>query len=123
LTDLVFRAPVRQLAAAHKGRSYVYNFDWHSPACNGELGACHGLELPFVFNNLACCTGASGLCGENPPTDMAEQIHKLWVSIIRGEQVPWPRFDAAARTVFDLESGDLEPEQPLPAEKYRPAIP
>jgi para-nitrobenzyl esterase len=123
LTDLVFRAPVRQLAAAHKGKSYVYNFDWHSPACNGELGACHGLELPFVFNNLACCIGANGLCGQNPPADMAEQIHKLWVNMIHGEEVPWPRFNAASRTVFDLESGDLEPEQPLQAEKYLPAIP
>ena len=42
MTDLVFRWPARQFAAAHRGRTHLYEFGWRSPACNGELGACHG---------------------------------------------------------------------------------
>jgi para-nitrobenzyl esterase len=51
-TDIVFRWPSLQLAAAHVARgarAYVYLFDWVSPAFGGILGSCHALELPFVF--------------------------------------------------------------------------
>ena len=51
-TDVVFRWPSLQLAAAHAARgarAYVYLFDWESPAFGGMLGSCHALELPFVF--------------------------------------------------------------------------
>ncbi len=52
MTDLVFRWPARRFAEGHQGRTHVYEFDWRSPACGGELGACHGIELPFVFDTL-----------------------------------------------------------------------
>ncbi len=51
-TDIVFRWPSLQLAAAHGARgsrAFVYLFDWESPAFGGILGSCHALELPFVF--------------------------------------------------------------------------
>ena len=51
-TDVVFRWPSLQLAAAHSAHgspAYVYLFDWESPAFGGILGSCHALELPFVF--------------------------------------------------------------------------
>jgi len=51
-TDLVFRWPSLQLAAAHVAqgsRAFVYLFEWESPAFGGILGSCHALELPFVF--------------------------------------------------------------------------
>ena len=51
-TDLVFRWPSMQLASAHTAsgsRSFLYLFDWESPAFGGLLRSCHGLELPFVF--------------------------------------------------------------------------
>ena len=51
-TDIVFRWPSLQLAAAHVARgsrAFVYLFDWESPAFGGILGSCHALELPFVF--------------------------------------------------------------------------
>jgi len=51
-TDIVFRWPSLQLAAAHTARgsnAYVYLFEWESPAFGAILGSCHALELPFVF--------------------------------------------------------------------------
>ena len=30
----------------------MYRFDWATPVFGGQLGACHALEIPFVFNNL-----------------------------------------------------------------------
>ena len=38
--------------ASHAGSglsTYVYLFGWESPYADGTLGACHGLEIPFVF--------------------------------------------------------------------------
>jgi para-nitrobenzyl esterase len=30
----------------------MYTFTWPSPAIGGKLGACHIIELPFVFGTL-----------------------------------------------------------------------
>jgi para-nitrobenzyl esterase len=37
--------------AAHAAPVYVYRSDFPTPVMNGLLGATHGGELPFVFNN------------------------------------------------------------------------
>src|SRR3712207_6878860 len=49
------RVPAMRLADAHApapGTTYAYEFAWTSPAFGGRLGACHGLEIPFVFDTL-----------------------------------------------------------------------
>ena len=79
MNDLVFRWPARRFAEEHRGRTHVYEFDWRSPAFDGGLGAAHGMELPFVFKTLSSVTGAQGLVGENPPVELAEQVHNIWV--------------------------------------------
>lgn len=33
-------------------RAFVHEFTWPSPAIQGSLGACHALDVPFVFDNL-----------------------------------------------------------------------
>jgi para-nitrobenzyl esterase len=51
-TDGVFRWPSFQLAAAQGAQgnpTFVYLFEWESPAFGGVLGSCHALEVPFVF--------------------------------------------------------------------------
>ena len=120
MNDLMFRAGVRQLALAHRGTSHVYEFTWRSPACDGELGACHGLELPFVFKNLATCTGARGIAGENPPETLSESINKLWVSFATSCSFPWPTFSESRRAVYDLATGIWSSEPALIAEAFLP---
>ena len=51
-SDRFFRVPSIRAADAHvrhEPRTYVYLFGWPSPALDGWLGACHVLEIPFVF--------------------------------------------------------------------------
>lgn len=115
MSDLVFRQPARAFAAAHQGRTHVYEMDWRSPATNGELGACHGVELPFVFDTLASCTGPEGLVGEAPPQALADRIHALWVDFARNGSLPWGEYSAADPQVFALEAGSPSAEKPLPA--------
>ncbi len=118
LGDLVFRLPARQFAGAHRGHTHVYEFNWRSPAINGQLGACHGLELPFVFNTLASCAGPNGIAGEAPPQDLADRIHKLWVDFATNGQIPWPEYTDQNRQVGALETLSAAAATPLPAESF-----
>jgi len=114
LSDLVFRYPARRFAAAHRGRTHMYEMDWRSPAAGGELGACHGIELPFVFDTLPTCTGPEGLAGVAPPQALADRIHGLWVAFARTGELPWREYSTADPQVFALEAGTAAPEPPLP---------
>ena len=55
LTDWWVRVPAIRLADAHApapAGTFMYEFAWPSPAFDGRLGACHALEIPFVFDTL-----------------------------------------------------------------------
>src|SRR5262249_37700449 len=54
LTDRVFTTPARRLADAHAARGgsvHTYLFEWTPP--RPAFGACHMIDLPFVFGNDA----------------------------------------------------------------------
>lgn len=120
LTDLVFRLPARRYAAAHQGRTHVYEFGWRSPALNGGLGACHALEIPFAFDTLASCTGPKGVAGEAPPQALADRTHRIWVDFARDGVLPWPAYDEKTRMVYRLDLDQAAREAPFPAESVRP---
>lgn len=113
MTDLVFRLPARRFAAAHRGRTHYYEFGWKSPAFGGRLGACHALELPFVFNTTQACAGETGFVGANPPQDMADRIHRIWIGFARDGSLPWPEY--APGKVYALDQGRLVDDPAMPA--------
>ena len=120
MTDLVFRWPARRFAEEHQGRTHLYEFEWRSPRFDGELGASHGMELPFVFDSLATCTGEDGLCGTNPPQDLADRVHRLWVDFARDGSLPWAPFERDTRIVYRLAAGVARFEPPMPAATFLP---
>jgi para-nitrobenzyl esterase len=82
-TDIVFRWPSLQLAAAHVAhgsRAFVYLFDWESPAFGGILGSCHALELPFVFGavHLPVVQVFSG--GGAAVEKLSQQMQTAWLA-------------------------------------------
>jgi para-nitrobenzyl esterase len=104
LTDAAFRVPSTRLAAAQHaagGTVHAYEFGWPTPV--RSLGACHALELAFVFDNLG--VGAP-MAGESAPQRLADQMHRAWVAFGRdgtpGWQ-PWTPEDRAVMT-FDVPS-------------------
>jgi para-nitrobenzyl esterase len=117
LHDLVFRLPARRYAQAHRGRTHLYEFDWRSTACEGQLGSCHGLELGFVFDTLGTVTGPSGLAGTQPPADLARRMHEAWVRFATDGQLPWPEYHADSRAVYSCSRGEAmrDPEMPAAA--------
>ncbi len=106
MSDMIFRLPARRFAALHQGRTHLYEFGWRSPAFDCELGACHGLELPFVFDTLPCCTGVNGLVGMAPPRDIANRVLRLWVDFATHGRLRWPEYNAESRQLHALEQAE-----------------
>ncbi len=104
LTDAAFRVPTTALAAAQHaagGTVYTYEFAWPTPV--GGLGACHALELGFVFDTLG---QGSAMAGETAPQQLADEMHLAWVAFARDGDpgwIAWTPDDPAVMT-FDLES-------------------
>jgi para-nitrobenzyl esterase len=120
MTDLVFRWPARRFAEEHQGPTHVYEFDWHSPACGGELGASHAMEVPFVFKQLEIASGPKGLVGENPPQALADRIHKIWVDFATDGSLPWAEFDREHRQVHLLAADTTVTEPVMSAASFLP---
>jgi para-nitrobenzyl esterase len=85
-TDVVFRWPSLQLAAAHGvhgAKSFVYLFDWVSPAFEGILGSCHALELPFVFGCVEE-PAVQMFSGSGPEVDaLSRNMQSAWLAFAR----------------------------------------
>lgn len=119
LTDLVFRLPARRFAQAHKGRTHVYEFAWRSSAYNNQLGACHAIELPFVFDTLSTVVGPKGLAGNEAPQALATRVNTIWANFAKTGELPWPAYDEK-RLACTLDTGAVAPEQPFIAERFLP---
>jgi para-nitrobenzyl esterase len=78
-TDIMFRVPALELATALRdngAKVYDYLFDWVSPAMGGAMGACHGLEVGFVFG-----THDPMFCGAGPEADkLSNAIQESWLN-------------------------------------------
>jgi para-nitrobenzyl esterase len=111
-SERFFRVPALQLADALVGRgpTFVYLFSWPSPAMGGWLGACHGLEIAFVFGThgrgeLARFTG-SGADADR----LAETMMDCWIAFARTgdpstDAVAWPPYGPDRPTVlFDAKT-------------------
>lgn len=120
MTDLVFRWPARRFAEEHRGRTHMYEFDWRSPAFGGQLGAAHAMDIPFVFDSLRTARGPEGLCGLNPPQELATRIHQIWVDFARDGSLPWQEFDRDTRQVYRLNEGKAFFEPVMPAAAFLP---
>jgi carboxylesterase type B len=98
-TDWCWRIPAIRLADAHAttgpAATYMYEFAWPSPQFGGRLGACHGIEIPFVFDVLGSGTGP--LWGPEPPQPLADTVHAAWVAFATRGDPGWPKYDLVRR--------------------------
>ncbi|CAB3638810.1 carboxylesterase/lipase family protein [Achromobacter pestifer] len=90
--DAVFCTPSRQWAAdavAQGRQAWLARFD---VAPTDRFGACHCIELPFVFDTLKAFSAAPMLAGL--PADQATQLvhrtQQAWIAFIRGDAPDWP---------------------------------
>ncbi len=124
-TDWVFRMPMLRLVEAHGchvDQSYAYLFTWSSPMAGGMLGACHGLEVPFVFGSLTE-PAIARFTGEGAAAlALADYVQAAWVAFARtgDPSVPvqqWPRYDREHRFTMVLGPECFVEDDPLPGER------
>jgi para-nitrobenzyl esterase len=104
ITDAFTRGS-RLLTDAHarhqRARTFAYEFAWRSAAFTGTLGACHCVELPFVFHrtDIPSLYGDTALLGPGrPPGGLADRVHGAWLNFIRHGDPGWTPYDTSIRT-------------------------
>jgi para-nitrobenzyl esterase len=111
--DRVFGVPAARLAeaqSAHAPGVYRYLFTWESPVLGGALGACHGLDVPFVFGT-ATLPALRAFVGEGSGVEqLCARIQGAWIAFAEGRSpghaaLPqWPRYDPTLRPTLLLGS-------------------
>ncbi len=101
ISDWFFRIPAIRVAEARAGAgaagTWMYRFDRPEPADNHRLGACHGVEIPFVFGTISLAELGPRL-GEAPSRSIADQVHRVWVRFITGGDPGWAPYDLDRRS-------------------------
>jgi carboxylesterase type B len=121
-TDWWCRMPAIALGEAHaNGRAgtYMYEFAWRSPAGGGLIGACHALEIPFVFDTLdkGPAQMLGPMLGAAPPQALADAMHKAWVAFARTGDPGWPRYDLRRRATMRFDTAWAVVDDPRPWER------
>jgi para-nitrobenzyl esterase len=113
MTDSAFRAGAITMAerkAAQVGaHCYMYRLDWATSALDGRLHSPHGLDKPFIFDNIA---EASDLVGTGKiPQLMADVMSQAWITFARtgapgSAEHNWPPYENSRRStmIFNIDS-------------------
>ena len=88
---------------------YLYRMTWRTPVAGGRLMSPHGIELPFVWDNLEASRPLIGYGNELQP--MATRMSRMWAAFARtgDPNIPmhtrWEKFtpEARATMMFDVE--------------------
>jgi para-nitrobenzyl esterase len=87
-----------------KAPVYLFRFDWPSPAFDGKFKATHGLEIPFVTNNVS---GLPVMTHDLPEAHaLAAKMTDTWIAFAasgdpNNAQIPkWMPYTTADRTVM-----------------------
>ena len=79
----------------------------------GSLGACHGIDIPFVFGSIGR-RGAQRFAGSGPDAErLSARMMDAWLAFARGgdpnhaDLPDWAPYDADRRAtlIFDREPG------------------
>ena len=91
LGEQIFRAPGRQWAADAKAagrQAWSFSFDYGP---NPDVGACHCIDLPFVFGNLSTFEHAPMLKGMTAghAASLVDQLQTAWIEFVHGRSPGW----------------------------------
>jgi len=109
ITDWFFRVPAIRVAeargAAAAAGTWMYRFDRPEPQANHGLGACHGAEIPFVFDTVTRAEVRPRL-GAAPSQAVADRVHRVWVDFITRGEPGWTPYDTVSRTTRPAHGGN-----------------
>jgi para-nitrobenzyl esterase len=125
-SDEMFRIASIRLAEAqaqHRRNTRMYLFVYESPARRGALGACHALEIPFVFGTLDAPT-QDKFAGTGPAVErLAHHMMDAWLGFATRNDPShigiggWDGYDSKRRAtmLFGLECAQAD--APFEAER------
>jgi len=125
-TARVFFNPATRLAEAQHaggGAAHSYLFTWRPPAMRRTVGACHAIDIPFVFGSAGHplarpLTGISAAGGR-----LGRKIQHSWLEFARRgtpghDRLPaWPRYDPRHRSTMVLGRECVLEQAPLDRER------
>ena len=102
-SDRIFHYPAMRVAeehCVHETKTWSYLFGYSPPAMRQRMGACHGLDIPFVFGTLRDPALRPLTAFAPQARRLSEQMQRSWVAFARSgdprhDELPeWPRFEA-----------------------------
>ena len=118
-TDSHFKIPMWNLLrerARLLANTWSYMFTWQSPIFEGVLGASHGLDIPFIFNNVDS-ERVHVYTGNDPSApSLAKEISSDLLAFGRTGSPSWAPYDLDSRAtrVFDVHSTTLRANDQAP---------
>ncbi|ORX42183.1 alpha/beta-hydrolase [Piromyces finnis] len=103
--ELIFRIPMVKQAELHSssgGKSFVYH--WKFSGEDSLLGACHAIELAYVFNNL----DERIYTGNKISVHLANQVQDMWINFARNGKPysKWESYNNKTCQTMILDGGD-----------------
>ena len=104
--EALFRLPAIAVAESHaKAGGNTYMYYWKYPSAIPNYGACHAVELAYVFNNL----DQTIYTGENIDPNLAANVQAMWVNFAKTgnpstKDLEWIKYDPIQRETMMLDS-------------------
>ncbi len=118
--ELLFRVPSLKQAELHAANgNTVYNYYWTMPGENETLGACHAIELIYVFNNPQITIYNGNVYNR----ELADTVQDMWVNFARTgnpstETITWQPYNSQTRMTMVL-GEDIRMESALKDEQRK----
>ncbi|HKP60105.1 MAG TPA: carboxylesterase family protein [Polyangiales bacterium] len=110
-SDRSFRMPALRLSDAHAadgGKTFAYLFEFRSSLFKGALGACHALEIPFVFGTLSTGFGRALTGATEDAIALSYRMQDAWLAFAKSGNPSceslgaWPEYDVRDHTTQRL---------------------
>ncbi|MFE6699046.1 carboxylesterase/lipase family protein [Streptomyces sp. NPDC057718] len=114
-SDWAFRAPTIHLLERRPAPSWLYEFRW-----GRELGACHGIELPFMRDDLAATTDLGDpvrAMFADAPQQLADAVHGTFVRFVKDGDPGWNPYEPQKRTTMLFDSHTRAEDDPAGSER------
>ncbi len=118
-TEIMFRLPaVRQAEEHSRNGGKVFMYYWEERSHLRFLGACHAVELAYVFGNIEDTV----YTGKPADPALSRQVQNQWVRFAEtGDpgtpEMPWPAYEPNTRWTMALRSKSRLVQDPMPDER------
>ena len=112
--EMLFRLPALRQAQLHADSgNNVYTYYWTMPGSDEQIGACHAIELSYVFNNPQVTIYNGSLYNR----ELADAVQDMWVNFAKTgcpdtDTVQWEPFNSKTRVTMTL-GDEIRAEQDI----------